>query len=62
MALQEKIRALPKNTVVLFCDETWLREFPPLRAAWAKQGRQSASMSGERCGKAEQRRERIWQP
>jgi transposase len=27
--------------VVLFCDETLLREFPPLRCAWAKRGTQA---------------------
>ncbi len=41
MALLERIRALPKTTVVLFEDETLLREFPPLRSAWAKRGMQA---------------------
>ncbi len=41
VALVERLRALPKTTVVLFEDETLLREFPPLRAAWAKQGEQA---------------------
>lgn len=40
-ALLERIRALPKHTVVLFCDESLLWEFPPLRAAWAKKGQQA---------------------
>lgn len=39
--MQARLRALPKTTVVLFEDETLLREFPPLRAAWAKQGEQA---------------------
>ncbi|HEV2122727.1 MAG TPA: IS630 family transposase [Chloroflexota bacterium] len=37
----ERLRALPKTTVVLFEDETLLREFPPLRATWAKRGAQA---------------------
>lgn len=37
-ALAETITALPEGTVVLVEDETILREFPPLRAAWAKRG------------------------
>ena len=40
-ALLERIRALPQHTVVLFCDESLLREFPPLRAAWARVGQQA---------------------
>lgn len=40
-ALIERIRALRKHTVVLFCDESLLREFPPLRSAWTKRGRQA---------------------
>jgi transposase len=37
----ERLRTLPKHTVVLFEDESLLREFPPLRAAWAKKGEQA---------------------
>lgn len=37
----ERIRSLPKHTVVLFEDESLLREFPPLRSAWAKRGTQA---------------------
>jgi transposase len=40
-ALLERLRALPKSAVVLFEDETLLREFPPLRCAWAKRGEQA---------------------
>lgn len=35
------MRSLPKHTVVLFEDESLLREFPPLRAAWTKKGAQA---------------------
>jgi transposase len=34
------VRKLPKNTIVLFEDETLLRLFPPLRAKWAWKGTQ----------------------
>ena len=37
-ALCERVSALPPHTVVLFEDETILRELPPLRACWAKRG------------------------
>lgn len=40
-ALIERIRRLPKHTVILFEDESLLREFPPLRAGWAKKGAQA---------------------
>jgi transposase len=35
------VRQAPARTVVLFADETILREFPPLRATWAKRGHQA---------------------
>ena len=37
-ALRERVSALPPHTVVLFEDETILRELPPLRCCWAKRG------------------------
>jgi hypothetical protein len=39
--LLERIRALPKHTVVLLCDESLLWEFPPLRAAWVKNSQEA---------------------
>ena len=41
-ALIERVSALPPHTVVLFEDETILRELPPLRCCWAKRGARAA--------------------